>query len=82
MARSPAEAQGTFTPEGNGRLQREGVVEVHDYTRYFQGENGPECRMYWDLYHQNTLGQDRLTDALLPILEKRLYSRSPAARNP
>lgn len=63
-------------------LQREGVVEVHDYTRYFQGENGPECRMYWDLYHQNTLGQDRLTDALLPILEKRLYSRSPAARNP
>jgi len=60
-------------------LQDEGIIEVHDFTDFFRGANGPECAAFWDLYHQNSAGQDRLTDALLPILEQRLYRSTPPA---
>jgi hypothetical protein len=55
-------------------LQDKGLIEVHDFTDLFSGGNGPECAAFWDLYHQNTVGQDKLTDAVLPILEQRLYA--------
>lgn len=60
-------------------LQDEGIIEVHDFTDFFRGANGPECAAFWDLYHQNSAGQDKLTDALLPILEQRLYRATPLA---
>lgn len=63
-------------------LEAEGTIEVHDFTRFFRDGNGPECAMFWDLYHQNTAGQDRLTDAVLPILERRLYSPGGRAKPP
>jgi len=66
-------------------LQDDGVIEVHDFTDLFSANNSRECTAFWDLYHQNTIGQDKLTDVVLPILEQRLYvpqSSSPSVPTP
>jgi hypothetical protein len=59
-------------------LAAEGVIEVHDFTRFLDGEPaaGKGCAAFHDLYHLNSTGQGWLTDQLTPIFESRLY-RSP-----
>lgn len=54
-------------------LEKRGVVEVHDFTRLFDDDPAGECSAFFDLYHQNAMGQDRLTDALLPVLQRVFY---------
>lgn len=63
-------------------LVDDGTIVLRDYTHFFDGQAGGECNAFWDLYHQNTLGQARLTDVLLPVIEQELYARgfSDAAR--
>jgi hypothetical protein len=82
----------TLTPKGQEAfvsalmksLAAEGVIEFHDFTRFFDfaddsvGGQG-ECAAFFDLYHQNTVGQARLTDALLAIFESSLYAPARAA---
>lgn len=62
-------------------LVEEGVVEVHDFTRLLDGVPGAgvDCTSFHDLYHLNSVGQGKLTEKLLPILEKGLYQRTLAA---
>jgi len=55
-------------------LAAQGVIELLDYTRFFDAPEGAECNAFWDLYHQNTDGQQKLTDALLPIIQRKLYA--------
>lgn len=54
-------------------LEKSGVVVVHDFTRLFDDEPGGECTAFFDMYHQNAAGQDRLTNALLPLLQRDFY---------
>ncbi len=60
-------------------LAEQGVIQLIDYTRFFDSPegaewpNGAECNAFWDLYHQNANGQQKLTDSLLPMIEKYLY---------
>jgi hypothetical protein len=54
-------------------LVDEGVIELVDYTHLFDSPDGAECSAFWDLYHQNAEGQQRLTDALLPVIDQYLY---------
>lgn len=63
-------------------MQDQGLIEVHDFTDFFRGDRGPECAAFWDAYHQNAVGQDKLTDVVLPILEQRLYVRKGAVSAP
>jgi hypothetical protein len=54
-------------------LVADGTIVLHDFTHFFDQTEGGECAVFWDLLHQNTLGQKRLTDAVLPIIEAELY---------
>ena len=63
-------------------LVDEGVIELVDYTHLFDSPNGAECNAFWDLYHQNAGGQQRLTDALLPVIDKYLYKSSEPVNKP
>ena len=55
-------------------LAAQGVIELLDYTRFFDAPEGAECNAFWDLYHQNADGQQKLTDALLPVIQHKLYA--------
>jgi hypothetical protein len=50
-----------------------GDIDVLDYTDFFNGRGGTDCRAFWDLYHQNASGRERLTALLLPVVRERLY---------
>ncbi len=62
-------------------LEQEGRIRVIDQTDLFRdgGDSGEmrECAAYWDIYHQNTVSQRRLTELLLPELERQLYTAGP-----
>ena len=57
-------------------LVDDGTIVLYDFTHFFDKTEGGECSAFWDLYHQNTLGQARLTDVLLPIIQRELYARA------
>ncbi len=54
-------------------LVADGTIVLHDFTHFFDHADAGECSVFWDLYHQNSLGQSQLTDALIPILQRDLY---------
>jgi hypothetical protein len=54
--------------------QQTGQVRYLDYQDLFTNAGVPACRVFHDMYHLNRLGQQMLTDALLPELEW-LYRR-------
>ena len=58
-------------------LADEGIIELHNFTHFFDLPDGTECGAFWDLYHQNEVGQQKLTAALLPIIERQMYLRGP-----
>ncbi len=63
-------------------LVKEGVIELLDYTTLLDGDGsngGIECTAFHDLYHLNSVGQKKLTDRLLPILEEHLYRKAAPA---
>ncbi len=62
-------------------LAEQGVIELVDYTRFFDSYGDAECNAFWDLYHQNAYGQQKLTDSLLPIIEKYLYKSTYPSKN-
>ena len=68
-------------------LEEQGRIRVIDQTDLFRdGEGGSggmrECEAYWDIYHQNSASQRRLTDLLLPQLEETLYTAGGAPAPP
>ena len=58
-------------------LADEGTIELHNFTRFFDSPDGAECGAFWDLYHQNAVGQQKLTAKLLSIIEQRFYKAKP-----
>jgi hypothetical protein len=60
-------------------LVDEGVIELVDYTHLLDSPNDAECNAFWDLYHQNAEGQQKLTDALLPVIDQYLYKSTGLA---
>jgi hypothetical protein len=58
-------------------LADQGVIKLVEYTRFFDSYGDSECNAFWDLYHPNAYGQQKLTDSLLPIIEKHLYKSTP-----
>lgn len=65
-------------------LEEEGLIEVHDFTRLFDGDASIaiDCSAFHDLYHLNSVGQKVITDKLLPIFESRLYRGQPSGKSP
>jgi hypothetical protein len=54
-------------------LVDDGTIVLHDYSRFFDEAPKGECHAFWDLLHQNTAGQQQLTDAVLPVIKATLY---------
>jgi hypothetical protein len=54
-------------------LAEQGVIELVDYTHFFDSPANEDCYAFWDLYHQNAESQKKLTDSLLPLIEKHFY---------
>jgi hypothetical protein len=50
-----------------------GDIDLLDYTDLFNSRGGSDCRAFWDLYHQNASGRERLAALLLPAVRERLY---------
>ena len=55
-------------------LQDEGKIRVLDYTDLFNGPDGTDCTAFFDIYHNNVAGRERLMQMLLPSLENFLYA--------
>ncbi|MEP7156144.1 MAG: hypothetical protein ABI905_10265 [Betaproteobacteria bacterium] len=71
-----------FTKAALKPLVDDGTIVLYDFTHFFDKTPGGECVAFWDLYHQNTVGQARLTDALLPTVQHELYNRAGKAGTP
>jgi len=55
-------------------LVAEGKIHLLDYTDLFRRESSePECKAFFDIYHNNVFGRDRLMQQLMPAIEKDLY---------
>jgi hypothetical protein len=62
-------------------LVDDGTIVLHDFSRFFDDTAGGECTSFWDLLHQSAEGQKRLTDAVLPIIQKEMYARRKQPSN-
>lgn len=59
-------------------LASEGKIRLLDYTDFFNGNDGvSDCGAFFDFYHNNVSGRERLMQRLMPELEKNLYTSSP-----
>ena len=59
-------------------LVSEGKIRLLDYTDLFNGTDGlSECGTFFDFYHNNVSGRQRLMQRLMPELEKDLYASNP-----
>jgi hypothetical protein len=54
-------------------LEDEGRIQLVDATDFFAGEAGGACGAFFDFYHQNSAGRERLTRWLVPQLQHMLY---------
>ncbi|MEP6483551.1 MAG: hypothetical protein ABJB01_03810 [Rudaea sp.] len=54
-------------------LIAEGRIRVVDYTDLFNADGVTDCSAFFDLYHNNVSGRDRLMQNLLPYLQEHLY---------
>jgi hypothetical protein len=54
-------------------LVDEGHIQLVDATDFFAGEAGGGCSAFFDFYHQNAAGRERLTRWLVPQLQHMLY---------
>lgn len=63
-------------------LQDEGKIRVLDYTNLFNGPDGTDCSAFFDIYHNNVSGRNRLMQLLMPEINNLLYadSASPSAQ--
>ena len=50
-----------------------GRIRLIDATGFFDADGAGECRMFFDFYHQNAAGRERLTHWLLPQVVHFLY---------
>lgn len=57
-------------------LQDEGKIRVLDYTDLFNGPDGTDCTAFFDIYHNNVSGRERLMQHLLPELAQSMYASS------
>ena len=63
-------------------LADEGSIRLVDATGFFAGEGDAECAMFFDFYHQNGAGRERLTRWLLPQVERFLCQDASGAATP
>lgn len=54
-------------------LADEGRIHLVDATDFFAADADAGCGAFFDFYHQNALGRERLTHWLLPQVERFLY---------
>ncbi|RYD15250.1 MAG: hypothetical protein EOP90_09950 [Lysobacteraceae bacterium] len=54
-------------------LVEEGSIQLVDATDFFSRDTDGSCSAFFDFYHQNAAGRDRLTRWLLPQLKQMLY---------
>ncbi len=55
-------------------LAAEGKIRLLDFSDFFDVDGVTRCDVFWDIYHQNEKGLTELTDALLPEIERYLYT--------
>lgn len=55
-----------------------GTIQLIDATNALERANSTDCALFFDFYHQNDAGRDRLMTTLLPQLEQTLYA-TPAS---
>jgi hypothetical protein len=51
-------------------LQAEGKIRVLDYTDMFGDDGDEECKAFFDLYHNNVVGRERVMQRLMPEIER------------
>ena len=61
-------------------LVAQGKIRVLDYTDMFGRDGGPECKAFFDLYHNNVTGRQRVMERLLPELEHQLFAAQNTSR--
>ncbi|MEO5558900.1 MAG: hypothetical protein ABIO49_03940 [Dokdonella sp.] len=59
-------------------LADEGRIHLIDATDFFAPDADAGCSAFFDFYHQNALGRERLTHWLLPQVERFLYRDDPS----
>lgn len=59
-----------------------GTIRLIDATTALDDANGTDCTAFFDFYHQNDAGRDRLMTSLLPQLEALLYGDNAAHAAP
>ncbi|UXI67510.1 hypothetical protein [Tahibacter amnicola] len=55
-------------------LVAEGTIDLIDTTDTLDKADGSDCQDYFDLYHQNAHGRERLMSTLMPQIRERLHS--------
>lgn len=57
-------------------LVAEGRITLFDATGFFDADADAGCSSFFDFYHQNASGRDRLMRSLLPRVQESIYRRS------
>jgi hypothetical protein len=60
-------------------LADESRIQLLDATDLFEADSDAGCGSFFDFYHQNATGRERLSRWLLPQIERLLYRQAPAA---
>lgn len=55
-------------------LVADGSIKLLDYSDFFDVAGHTRCDVFWDSFHENAKGLSELTDALLPEIERQLYT--------
>ncbi len=62
-------------------LVSEGKIQLVDYTDIFNGIDGQsDCSAFFDLYHNNVSGRERLMQQLIPYAREHLYTTQASAQ--
>ena len=62
-------------------LVKAGDIQLLDYTDFFNHEGLTDCTAFFDLYHENTSGRERLTQELLKPIANALYNPLTATQS-
>ena len=64
-------------------LVTDGTIRLLDETDLFNSESGTDCSAFFDFYHNNVSGRQRLMSELLPQLEQDWLAggANPSAQN-
>lgn len=63
-------------------LVADGTIRVLDETDLFNSESGTDCSAFFDFYHNNVSGREKLMQRLLPQLLADLSPEAPISKSP